>query len=276
MQKYSWILLAVFLFSCEGSTLFPNSGSKKRNEVGDYLSRSSNDYVKIPPQRAKDYSNYFFETKGKGNHPYITKEYFRCKGFSLNPPRSENVRGEVVKIHDCSGKEKHSLSLRDGKEFIYPVLLDILNFIQDKTGKKVVITSGYRCPEHNNYVDSSPLNQVSKHQIGAEVDFYVQGMENKPLEVVSLILAYYQTHPKYKSDKELNTFKRYEKKDVNTALEPFMNKEIFVKVFSEKEGRNFDNRHLYPYLSIQVRYDLEKKERVNYSWDLAFRGYKRY
>lgn len=276
MGKHFLYIVALLLISCESSDLTSRSLSRKYNEVGEYIRRASKDFTEVPPQLPCTLTPYFFETGLAGKWPKVTKEYFRCKGCSLNPPHTETVRGEVVKIHDCGGGGRHSLSLREGKEFIYPALLNLLNYIQEKTGKRVVITSGYRCPEHNAYVDSSPMNQTSKHQIGAEVDFYVQGMENKPLEIVSIIQSYYTMHSKYRGDKELITFKRYQKKDVNTKQEPWMNKEIFVKLYSATEGRNYDNRHPYPYLSIQVRYDLEKNERVAYSWDLAFRGFMRY
>jgi hypothetical protein len=51
---------------------------------------------------------------------------------------------------------------------------------------------------------------------------------------------------------------------------------VFVKIYRENEGRNFDNQHAYPYISIQVRYDREKKQRVLYSWDLATHNYLRW
>ncbi len=213
---------------------------------------------------------YFWETSQKGALPKITKEYFRCKGNPLNPVRIEEVRGEKVRYFDCGGSDKHSLCLRDQKEWIFPILPEVLNYIQQKTGRRVVITSGYRCPEHNAYVDPHPSNQTSKHMIGAEVDFYVQGMEHKPEEVVKLIIGY------YKDQKEYQEFKRYEKPDAQVSTQPWMNKELFIKIYKATEGRNFDNRHPYPYIALQVRYDRDKKERVVYSWDSSFRGYLRF
>ena len=43
--------------------------------------------------------------------------------------------------------------------------------------------------------------------LGAEVDFYVQGMEEQPEQVIALILAYYREQPKYKGLKEFEEFK---------------------------------------------------------------------
>ena len=51
--------------------------------------------------------------------------------------------------------------------------------------------------------------------IGAEVDFYVQGMESKPEEVVLLLMNYYKEM--YKEDKDYGQFLRYEKSDTKCS-----------------------------------------------------------
>lgn len=219
---------------------------------------------------------YPWEEKYSSIHPKITKQFFRCKGNFLNPVRVVQKGKEWERYYDCGGIQKHSLPLRDQQEFIYPILIDLLNEIQIKTGKRVVITCGHCCPEHAMYLDSSSANQTSKHQIGAEVDFYVEGLERHPEKIVEIILAFYREQPKYKGLKEYQEFKRYEKGEVNVSMLPWYNKEIFVKVFKETEGRDFDNQHSYPYLSIQVRYDWDLKERVAYSWEKAFRQFYRW
>ena len=140
----------------------------------------------------------------------------------------------------------------------------------------MVITSGHRCPDHNTYLDASRSNQASKHQIGAEVSFYVQGMEDKAEELVRLIQAYYLQDPKFKGDKKYTEFTRYEKGDTDVSTPPWMNQEIFIKLYKKKEGRDFDHRHPYPYLSIQVRINRETGERVIYTWDKAYNNYLRY
>lgn len=246
-------------------------------QKGEYIYRVHDEHLfKISSPERKIADSYPWERGLTGNIPRITKEFFRCKGSNLNPVHTEQQKGELVRYFDCGGAEKHSLPLRENKEFIYPILMDLLNYIQTKTMKKVVITSGHRCPEHNVYVDSSIPNQFSKHLIGAEVSFYVQGLEDKPESIIKHIQEYYKVTPKYEGQSDFIEFKRYEKDDVNVETQPWYNKEVFVKLFKKKEGRNFDNRHPYSYISVQVRYDWDTKEKVIYTWDLAFHNYLRH
>lgn len=245
-------------------------------QKGEYLYRNHNEHLfAIAPPQQTSPEPYPWEQGKSGTHLKITKEFFRCKGSNLNPVQTAKEKNEVVRYFDCGGPAKHTLPLRENKEFIYPILIDLLNYIQAKTDKKVVITSGHRCPEHNAYVDPSPENLYSKHMIGAEVSFYVQGLENNPELVVKCIQAYFTETPKYEGKKEFLEFKRYEKDDVNVSTKPWCNKEIFIKLFKKDEGRNFDNRHSHPYLSIQVRYDMDTQEKVIYTWDKANHNYFR-
>lgn len=254
--------------------MFANSS---RNQKGEYIYRNQADHFFVPPAPVAYVRPLYPWEQGKvGNQSKITKEFFCCKGCSLNPIRTFQEKEKVMRYVDCGGLTKHSLPLRDGKEFIYPILIDLLNFIQASTDKRVIITSGHRCPEHNNYVDPSSKNQYSKHLIGAEVSFYVQGLENSPELIVDLIQKYFSHKSKYAGKKEYVEFKRYEKEDTDVAMPPWYNKEVFVKIYKSEEGRNFDNLHPYPYLSIQVRYDYDSEEKVTYSWDKAFRNFLRY
>ncbi len=213
---------------------------------------------------------YPWEQKYEGKLAKITKEYFRCKGSSYHP--AHHTEGKEA-ISDCKGPEHHSLPMKEGKEFIYPILLDLLNYVQKVTGKKVVITCGHRCPSHNSYADSSVEAQSSKHMLGAEVDFYVQGMENEPQEIVKLLMKYYEENAQTKNHPEYK-FSRYEKSDL--SLKPWCNKEVFIKLFQKNEGRDFDNRHPYPYISLQVRVDRLTGEKVTFSWAKASSALLRY
>lgn len=100
--------------------------------------------------------------------------------------------------------------------------------------------------------------------IGAEVAFYVSGMEHQPEKIIELIQSYYA-----QDSKEYQTFTRYTKDDTDVSTLPWYNQEIYMKVYLADEGRDFDNRHPYPYIRIQVRYDREAGERVLFRWDLA-------
>ncbi len=168
------------------------------------------------------------------------------------------------------------MPLREGEaEFIYPILIDLLNYLQSKTGLKVVIT-WHCCPVHNAYADSSSYNQNSKHMIGAEVDFYVQGMENRPHAVIAILMDYYKEMSLYQGDRQYQEFQRLEQANLNVATPPWYNKEILIKLYEKTEGRDFDNRHPYPYLCLQVRFDRERNEKVACDWQKAFNGYRRY
>lgn len=189
----------------------------------------------------------------------ITKEYFRCRGSSIHPPIPVLQDGKTVSnLFDCGGSITHSLPIRNGKEFIYPILIELLNHIQRLLKKEVVITSGHRCPTHNTYINSSPKNQFSKHLIGAEARFYIKGLDRPTESVVTCIEDFYRSTPKYSSSlKEYVPLSRYEK-ETDTSTKPWMNKEIFLKYYLSHEGRDGENRHSLSYFSLQVRFDRER------------------
>lgn len=272
----SSILLLIGLYSCSLSVPVKKIVYETPPLKGEYIYRMQAENLFFPPPPKKNViPPYPWKKKMAGNYPKITKEYFRCKGSSMNPMKTIQEKGAAQILSDCGGSERHSLPLKDKKEFVYPILIDLLNYIQCQTEKRVVVTSGHRCPEHNSYVDSSVANRYSKHQIGAEVSFYVQDFSEPAENLVVILQKYYQENPKYMNDNEYLEFKRWEKEtDVSTP--PWYNKEIFVKLYKENEGRNFDNRHAYPFIAIQVRYDVERHEKVNYSWDQAFYNFLRW
>lgn len=229
--------------------------------------------IEEPIHRVRE--NYNWEDTYVGDHVRITKEFFRCKGNPQHPAITKSLSGENTYTLDCGGMQQHSLPLKAGKEYIYPALIDLLNYIQEKTKKKVVITCGHRCPTHNTYSDSSKYNQISKHMVGAEVDFYVKGLEWSPEKVIDILRTYYMEHPKFKDKADFTAFSRFEG-ETNVSTLPWYNKEIFIKLFKKDEGRDLDNTHRFPYLSIQLKWDREENDRVNYSWSKAFNGYLRY
>jgi hypothetical protein len=271
-HRFFLFVYAIGLTSCSSPSSSPPLPLK-----GEYIQRHQDELsVQVEPMVAVKREDYPWEKEKNGLYPRITKEFFRCKGSQLNTPCLIQKEKETVRYYDCGGTQKHSLPLREQKEFIYPILIDLLNYLQVKSGKRVVITCGHCCLDHNLYLDSSPSNQTSKHLLGAEVDFYIQGMEQQPEQVMQWILGYYQEQAKYKGLKDFEEFTRYEKGDLNLATLPWMNKEIFIKIYKKDEKRDFDNRHPYPYLSIQVRYDWDLQEKVSYSWDKAFHNLHRW
>ena len=278
MHTLFFFVFCSLLCGCSSQEAPDSERTRKSNQTGEYIYRTHNEYLFVPnPPKKVPRKLYPWETAEQTKYPKITKEFFRCKGSSLNPARTVQKQGkETVRYHDCGGATKHSLPIRAEKEFIYPILVDLLNYIQKRTGHQVVITSGHRCPAHNAYVDVLSEDRYSKHMIGAEVDFYLRGLENAPEKIVRLIFQYYQQNPKYKELKEYQAFQRFKKGKTNVSTPPWYNKEVFVKLFSKKEGRTYDNRHPYPYVSIQVRYDEETKERVAYSWQKAQNNFQRW
>jgi hypothetical protein len=270
-------LLSFLLGGCSGLEQSEQEKMRRQNAKGEFIYRNHDEfhYTMSPPLHQLR-ERYPWEESQVGNQLKITKEFFRCRGSHVNPPLAIKNETQAKNRLDCGGKERHSLPIRGEKEFIYPILTELLNYLQAKTGKKVVITCGHRCPAHNAYADDATFNQSSKHMIGAEVDFYIQGMEEKPEEIVKLLMNFYKETSAYRGKKEYEQFLRYEKSDTNVSTPPWYNKEILIKVYKKTEGRDFDNRHPYPYLSIQVRHDRELGEKVTYSWPKAFNGYMRY
>lgn len=246
------------------------------NATGEYIYRTHDEILfAIEPPKKIVRKRYPWEHTYIGGQIRINKEFFRCKGSGSNDPLTKQTSNGPEYVFDCGGIQQHSLPLKNGKEFIYPALIELLNYIQEKTQKKVVITCGYRCPTHNAYSDNSLSNRISKHMIGAEVDFYVEGLEWSPKTIISLIKNYYFEHPTFRNIPELCNFKRKQESGSLKNL-PWYNKEIFIKIFEQNEGRDFDNSHLFPYVSIQLKWDREEDKPIFYSWSAAFNNYLRY
>lgn len=216
---------------------------------------------------------YPWESTETENLSLITKEFFRCKGSS---DHESYVVGDKERLFDCTGSERHSLPLKEDQEYVYPILIELLNYVQNTLGKKVIITCGHRCPQHNRYSDPSESNRSSKHMIGAEVDFYVEGFEKKPEIIVDLLKQFYLHDDEVSENLEYTTFKRYLKSDSHVSTPPWYNHEVYIKINKENEGRDLDNSHPYPYITLMVRHDRKSKERVTYTWKQAFYSYLRY
>lgn len=66
---------------------------------------------------------------------------------------------------------------------IAPALVDALEQFREKVGRAVVITSGYRCPEHNRKIGGAPQ---SRHLFGDGVDIRLAGL-GRPIEELAEI-----------------------------------------------------------------------------------------
>ena len=276
LKTFLFLLLLLLIIGCSSPEKSVTPKKKPLYSVEKITRKSDAHLVNLFPPVHKQREPYPWEHGQIGSLPKITKEYFRCKGSHLNPPITDRISSQEEIVKDCGGSTKHSLPLIQGKEGVYPILLDLLNYIQKKTQKKVVVTCGHRCPIHNRFADTSKENRISKHMIGGEVDFYIQGMEESPLTIVELLMRFYKETPGYRNKPEYENFSRFLKDDTNVFIPPWFNKEIFIKFYQKNEGRDFDNRHPYSYIGIQVRYDRDAKERVFYSWEQANKGLLRY
>lgn len=275
-SRFTLLLLAIVLSACSGLEQSHQEKVRELNAQKEAIYRSHADQhyvIDTPIHRLRE--AYPWESSVEGKFPRITKEFFRCKGSSLHLPVYKQGNTSEP-LFDCDGLLKHSLPVRNGKEFIYPILLDLLNHVQNKTMHKVIITCGHRCPTHNTYADPSVFNGNSKHMLGAEVDFYVEGMEQVPEHITQLIIDYFKEHPSYKGRQEYEKFLRLESHLTNVSCAPWYNKEILIKIYRKTEGRDVDNQHPHPYVCLQVRFDRDQKEKVLYSWDKAFKGFLRY
>ena len=241
---------------------------RKNNETSEKIYRLQNEKLfSVDETKSVERPRYPWEDRTMSGLLKITKEYFRCKGSSGNPERT--VGGKHFR--DCEGIDTHGLPFRDGKEFVYPILIELLNYLQEKTKEKAIITSGYRCPIHNSYVSAPEKNATSKHQVGAEVNFYVQNFENTPQEIVKILMQYYQDE----KNSSFNPFHRCISNPKGLKHSGWYNKEVIIRIHEKDESRDFDNRHPYPFISIEVRYDRDTNSVVSYDWNEAYKGYLR-
>ena len=269
------VLLCFFATGCSQMEESEKDKLRSHNEISEKVFRLDEEHffhsneVVVRSREA-----YPWEPKSLAVDKKITKEYFRCLGSAQNGKKLHTKKnGERVELSDCGGMQKHGLPYRDEKEFIFPALIELLNYIQESVGHAIIITSGYRCPTHNLYCDTSKQNTTSKHQVGAEVDFYVEGFEDAPLEIVRWIMHYYTDH----EELDFHSFRECRHNVKGLKCPGWYNKEIVVNIKQKNEERDFDNRHPYPYITIELRCDRDNDNKsVQYNWHEANSGYIRY
>ncbi|NGX50715.1 MAG: hypothetical protein K1060chlam2_00565 [Chlamydiae bacterium] len=261
-KKIVLLFILSTLVGCSGLERSEQKKVRQQNLTVSPIERQEDEvFFPFPEIKVQKRASYPWESKRIGAHLRITKEFFRCRGNVLNPPIQLHKYKKLVYHLDCGGIERHSLPIKDGREFIYPILIDLLNHIQEKTGRRVLITCGHRCPAHNLYSDASKGARSSKHLIGGEVDFYVEGFEENPTAIVEVLQEYYGA-----------TFQRSNRFS-NGATPSWYNKEVAITLYHSHEGRDFDNDHPYPYLSLQALFDRESRRAVRFNWHQAYNGY---
>lgn len=112
MKNYTQLLIffALSLFCIGCSTNEEASIDKKQNQKGEYIYRVHHEYLFTPQPLTKNTPEpYPWENHLVGNYPKITKEFFRCKGSSLNPVRIVQNQKQAERYYDCGGSDKHSL-----------------------------------------------------------------------------------------------------------------------------------------------------------------------
>lgn len=183
----------------------------------------------------------------------------RCKGTD------KEVSNQDEKVHDCS---EHTLDDFNQKNENAQIELDprlasfIFNEIISK-GYKVIITSGFRCPNHNHFSqvsdESGKTKKDSLHSKAEAVDFIVlndQGLpltfqENKDLEQVLESQKEYiipsSDEDEYNGNilKKLNEQAPYVSTKINTLF--------FVHSYTPDEGRDPDNNHKWSYMHLDFR-----------------------
>lgn len=258
MRKSLSILLLGLLLSCE-------SENKKEESKALLIEREKGSlHFKEPEVKANPLPRYAWEKDSP--FPRINKEFFRCMGSKLHPMKKQE--GKLPPLSDCDGFSAHSLPIKNGEEFIYPCLIELLNEIQKRTNHRVIITSGHRCLKHHLYVKLPEEKKASKHLMGAEVAFYVKGLEKSPQTVLKAIEEYYREHPVFGQEAAFQ-FKQSDQDDLQVSLRPYLNKEILVKLYLPEEGRDGDTNHNFSYFKMQVRWDRNSKKSVPFRWDEA-------
>ena len=101
------------------------------------------------------------------NTPRINKYHFCCRG-SIEHPVYQTDKGW---FSDCAGGQVHSLPLREDEEWISPVLIVLLNDLQDYFQTTAQVQCGHCCPIHYRYRIEKGERAVRRHMIGAAVDF---------------------------------------------------------------------------------------------------------
>ncbi|MCH9811166.1 hypothetical protein K0U07_00210 [bacterium] len=257
-MKCGYGFLLFLLVGCSTADERVQSRRMQNNKSTEKIYRLSHEKV-YEEKEQKLVKREPYPWENAADFPKITMNMLRCRGCSSN---KERTRGDKA-FTDCNGMKDHGLPYVDGEEFVYPVLVSLLNKVQNSLNKKVVVTSGHRCPKHNDYLNLGK-SRISKYMIGACVDFFIEGMENDAEQIVEEIISLYK--------EDSDNYCHFTKSKSSKGTPSWRNKEISISI--QKEGEHsilYKKDH--PVLSISVRYDRQKGEHVHLDWKHAYQGF---
>lgn len=93
-HKLWFLVLSFTVLSCSSQEESDGERLRKQNQKGEYIYRTQNEHRFIAEDpKPKLRELYPWEASLSGKFPKITKEFFRCKGSVLNPPRVFQKKG---------------------------------------------------------------------------------------------------------------------------------------------------------------------------------------
>lgn len=250
--------LPLLLLSCSTADQRVELQRMNNNKSSEKIYRLSHE--KVYEERDMELnSRERYPWENETDFPIITMNTLRCRGDISHKKRIKDKN----EYEDCGGMYHHGLPYVDGQEFVYPVLISLLNKVQNAFNKKVVVTSGHRCPKHNSYLTLGS-SKISKYMIGAKVDFYVEGLEESYEQVIDRIVHLYEG--------EKEEYSRFKKITGEKNITSWRNKEIVITASYDGEHKILLNKN-HPVISIEVRYDRDRNERVILDWKKAYQGF---
>ncbi|EKD56184.1 MAG: hypothetical protein ACD_58C00276G0005 [uncultured bacterium] len=180
----------------------------------------------------------------------LSAQMNRCKGTGKEVSNQDEV------VRDCSEHTLDDFNQKVGAQ----IELDsrLANFIFNEIiskGYKIIITSGFRCPEHNHFSqvfdDSGKTKKDSLHSKAEAVDFIVLNNQGLPLT--------YQENKDF--EKVLESQKEYiipqDKLNKLHEQNPYISTNIkiqfFITSYKPEEGRDPDNNHDWSYMHLDFR-----------------------
>ena len=174
----------------------------------------------------------------------------KCRGTG------QEIQDQDETVHDCTEHALDDFNQKDGQN----IELDprLANFIFNEIisrGYKVIITSGFRCPDHNHFSqvsdESGKTKKDSLHSHAEAVDFIVLGENGVPLTYAENKQLERELEGQEKfviSDEDLNTLNQE-----NPYISTNINTLFFVTSYTPDVGRDPDNNHKFSYMHLDFR-----------------------